>query len=181
MTLTLSLSWRTHREWHSPILRVYIFEWVEYGCWPNVFFLHVPAARNCGTSFSFPFLLSFLKDGPVNSMQKEIRKEALKHLSLPFEDFKQLFSWPLFRYMRSFHPVRNFPKQNKTDYSTATDRTTKHNANQVNLSAFNTHTPASWVPICRFCEVLLLCSTLLGVFPWRWAFWTVAGGPHPFI
>ena len=56
----------------------------------------VPNARNYGTPFSFPFV----KDGPVNSMLKEIRKDALKHLFLAFGDFEPLFSCPPLRYLR---------------------------------------------------------------------------------
>ena len=35
----------------------------------------------------------FVKDGQVYPMLKEIRKEALKHLSLAFIEFEQLLSW----------------------------------------------------------------------------------------
>ena len=39
-----------------------------------------------------------LKDGPVYPMLKEIRKEALKHLSLAFREIYQLLSWLLLRH-----------------------------------------------------------------------------------
>ena len=38
---------------------------------------------------SFPFI----KDGPVYPVLKQIRKAALKHLSIAFRVFNQLLSW----------------------------------------------------------------------------------------
>ncbi len=53
---------------------------------------------------SFPLA----KNGRVYPMQKDIRKEALSHLSLAFRQFGQLLSWTT---STSFHSVRNLPKQ----------------------------------------------------------------------
>lgn len=64
----------------------------ESDCTYNRDTLNAAAARNRGTAL-FPFLWS--KDGPVYPTLKEITKEALRHLSLAFRDFKQLFSWLL--------------------------------------------------------------------------------------
>ncbi len=55
---------------------------------------------------SFPFL----KDGPVCPMLKEIRKEALKHLSLAFREFEQHLSWLPLRYFQVIS-LRNVTKQ----------------------------------------------------------------------
>jgi hypothetical protein len=45
-------------------------------------------------SISFPFL----KDGPVCPTLKEMRKKALKHLSLALREFDQPYSWLPIRY-----------------------------------------------------------------------------------
>ena len=59
--------------------------------------MNVAVARNIGMASS-PF--SFVKHGAVCPMLKEIRKEALKHLSLALRAFDQLSSWLPLRYFR---------------------------------------------------------------------------------
>lgn len=73
----------------------------------------------CHATIYFPFV----NQGPVYSMLKEVRKEALQHLSLAFREFEQTLSWLPLRYFRSYRyllvlseihvPYRN--RQTQTD------------------------------------------------------------------
>ena len=64
------------------------------------------------------YLLTSVRDGPVYSVLKEIRKEALKRLSLAFGALKRLLSWAAFWILPGhFTPFGTFLR--KEDYKTA--------------------------------------------------------------